>query len=308
MPIRPFLALFAALLVLAPVAAAAQGVQPGPAISVPALDDAGIDAWIAKSNASVGLLNASLRAKESFNRYASWVDLKKGPTGRERIIYGLYSVSDSQAADAIAKARKAIPQAPEIPELDRAMAALADAFEAAVPVINEADAYYERQDYKSDKAAGARELHSRLMPAFQTLLATRDALEMRQREVKRGLDEQVLARIERQEGKGYAWHKKNVLILAEVAIDLMPRDPRKANLKGFSDAVEAYAAAVKAFDAAAVAEKKSNSFDRMPRELVGKLREIREKASAKRVDLTFYGVDADFVISAYNSMLNFARF
>ena len=46
-----------------------------------------------------------MRGTESWARYLRWVDVKRGPTGKERIIYGLYSIGSS-ARDAIERARK----------------------------------------------------------------------------------------------------------------------------------------------------------------------------------------------------------
>mgnify|MGYP001438209930 CR=1 FL=1 len=43
---------------------------------------AALDASIRKANAYVALMNRTLRASESWSRYASWVDVKKWPTGK----------------------------------------------------------------------------------------------------------------------------------------------------------------------------------------------------------------------------------
>src|SRR5882757_6954028 len=49
-------------------------------------------------------------------RYFSWVDAKKGPSGRERNIYGVYEISldPEPCASAIAKANAAPPKKPDI--------------------------------------------------------------------------------------------------------------------------------------------------------------------------------------------------
>ena len=82
-------------LVLAAVPASAQQAPPARAdIGLQDIPEEQIDAYVGKSNAVVELLNISLRASESWRRYLSWADVKRGPTGKERIIYGLYSVSE----------------------------------------------------------------------------------------------------------------------------------------------------------------------------------------------------------------------
>ncbi len=76
----------AALALQASVSLAQQ--PPAPDLGLREISSADLDRYVAKSNGVVGLLNASLRGKDSWNRYLSWVDLKRGPTGKERIIYG----------------------------------------------------------------------------------------------------------------------------------------------------------------------------------------------------------------------------
>ncbi|MCA0420866.1 MAG: YiiG family protein, partial [Proteobacteria bacterium] len=66
-----------------------------PAGSASKAADDDLQAAITKSNAYTGLMNRTLRAIQSWERYGSWVDMKKGPTGKERYItYGLYSLYD----------------------------------------------------------------------------------------------------------------------------------------------------------------------------------------------------------------------
>src|SRR5689334_8182133 len=183
-------AIFAASLHI--VTAAAQGYE---------VQEADLDKWIAKNNAYVKLLNESLRARDSWNRYLSWVNLQRGPTGKERIIYGLYSVSASSAKESIAAARKAADSEPAAPALDAAAKELAVTFEAVFPIMNEANDYYYRKDYMSDNAAGAKRLHSQLVPAARAFMAARDKMENLQEDLKDKLDGLELTRIEKTEGK-----------------------------------------------------------------------------------------------------------
>jgi hypothetical protein len=57
---------------------------PPIAVNVPQLNQQEFQRWVGKSNAYVQLLNDSTRAIDSLRRYASWVDMKAGPTGKER--------------------------------------------------------------------------------------------------------------------------------------------------------------------------------------------------------------------------------
>ena len=59
-------------------------------------------------------MNRTLRAVESWERYTSWVNVRTGPTGKERYItYGLYSLYDVR--DEIRKAGEATALPPAAP-------------------------------------------------------------------------------------------------------------------------------------------------------------------------------------------------
>ena len=79
-----------------------------------------------KLNAYVGCINRlSGRAYESRTRYFSWVS-KNGPTGKERIIYGTYTIYDTSDC------RKAVERANVIEPRDAALEAAATAYVEAV--------------------------------------------------------------------------------------------------------------------------------------------------------------------------------
>lgn len=279
-----------------------------PSLGLAEIPEADTPKYIAKSNAMVGLLNASIRASDSWRRYLSWVDVKRGPTGKERIIYGLYSVSTSSAKDSVAKARDGAAALPAIPALDEAMIQLAMAFEAIVPILNEAEAYYDRKDYMTDKMAGGKALHAKLVPAAAAFLAARQRAEAMQEQFKDVIDRQELARLERTEGKSVRWHTRRVMITAKKAVDLMPTDPRKpGDMKEFDAALAAFGDATREFDTAVRESGKSNSIESHPRDILGSLREIRDKIAKRRADPRFYSMDYNMVINRYNMMISMSN-
>ena len=92
-----------------------------------------------KVNAYVGCINRlSERAYESRTRYFSWVG-KNGPTGKERIIYGTYTIYDT--ADCRKNVEKANALAPSDAELEAAASAYVDAVTRLEPLQQEADDY-----------------------------------------------------------------------------------------------------------------------------------------------------------------------
>ena len=265
-----------------------------------------LDAAIAKSNAYIELMNRTLRAVESWNRYTSWVDVKKGPTGKERYIdYGLYSLYDVK--DEIAKARAAIGTPPASPELDAAFDRYITAYETLAPLITSANGYYERKDYKSDKMAEGKALHVKMIPAAEAFLAARGEVETRMRTFKRDLDTRALAALEAQEGQGPNWHVKKVMMSAQDVIELLPQGQQAANMKAFDASLDAYAKAVRAFDEFAQAyPDKFSGFDSQPRSLLGKLRDFRDKLAKSKGQVRdqFVGMDLTFLINQYNMMVS----
>src|SRR5689334_7547732 len=80
----------------------------------------------AKLNAYVGCINRlSARSYESRARYFSWA-AKEGPTGRERIIYGTYTIYDTSDC------RKNVEKANALEPHDAALETAATAYAEAV--------------------------------------------------------------------------------------------------------------------------------------------------------------------------------
>src|SRR4029077_12271573 len=79
-----------------------------------------------KLNAYVGCINRlSERSYESRKRYFSWVS-KNGPTGKERIIYGTYTIYDTSDC------KKNVERASALDPRDAALEAAAPAYVEAV--------------------------------------------------------------------------------------------------------------------------------------------------------------------------------
>jgi hypothetical protein len=291
------LALVAAAVLMLPQLAPAQ-TSPPMAINVPQLNEAEFQRWVGKSNAYVGLLNDSTRALDSLRRYASWVDMKVGPTGKERyIMYGLYSVEPTGAARAIAKARESAGAPPPIPLLDEAARAYAASFETLVPLLNDAAGYYERKDYTDDKMAGGKALHAKIVSAMNAFLASRERLEAGQEQLSAGLARQELALIEAREGKSKRWYLRNLAIAAKATIDAMPHDPKATDMTAFSAKIIAFAQAVRDFDEAS--KTFSGGDASSARELLARFRTLREKIEKKDAS----GADFQNVVGQYNAVV-----
>jgi hypothetical protein len=200
-----------------------------------ALTVAGLSAWIVqpasaqgpsavqKMNAYVECLNRlSGRAHESKARYFSWVS-KTGPTGKEKIVYGTYTIYDT------AGCKKGVDAANVMEPRDTALETAASSYVAAVvtlePLLKDADDYYTQQNYKDDKMAKGKALHPRLMSAwaaFETadaqLNAGVDAVQD-----KRAVED--LAEIERKEGRKGRYHIQAMMLRAKTLVRVQSATP-----------------------------------------------------------------------------------
>lgn len=275
--------------------------------AAPDTERAASQATVRKLNAYVGLLNRTLRASESLSRYYSWVNARTGPTGRESIIYGLYSLYDVRGE--IEKARAAAGTPPPMPELDAEVGRYIAAYEALAPVVTQAEGYYERGDYRLDKMAEGKALHARLVPAGEAFLAERAKLEALFAQEKERSDRTELALLEQTEGRKARWQVRNVMVQARPVLDLLPTDARPVvDMVKFDAALAAYAAAVRELDAYFAAEPGTLSgFESRPRGWLGKLREFRDKlVQAKGDARRGAGRDLTWIVNDYNTMVSTA--
>ncbi len=204
-----------------------------------------------KMNAYVGCINRlSARSFDSRARYFSWVG-KNGPTGKERIIYGTYTIYDT--SDCRRNVEKANALEPREAALEGAASAYVEAVTTLEPLLKEADDYYKQQDYKDDKMAKGRALHPRLVAAW-------DAFASADKMLRAGIDAiqdkravERLAEIERSEGRQARFHVEALMIGAKQVFRAQSADPPDAaritaalaEYEGMVKATEAYAEANK---------------------------------------------------------------
>ncbi|HMJ06982.1 MAG TPA: DUF3829 domain-containing protein, partial [Chthoniobacterales bacterium] len=198
MPLSRFLC----FLIGAALAASASPVQNPAPIAAADLPEAEFQTLVEKTNLYVKALNAASYAQRSYDRYASWVNVKKGPTGKERYIsYGLYEISKSQVDEVKQAAKKGPRLSPALPDLDVVIVRLAESFGALEPLVKKAADYYEQEDYKDDNARGAQELHAGMMPLFQEVFAAETELRRGLDGLKTQVDRRQLVLLEKRSGR-----------------------------------------------------------------------------------------------------------
>ena len=301
-------AILAVLLALPVSGAGIALAQSGGTAPKPVGDEAELQATIRKSNAYTALMNRTLRAVQSWERYRSWVDMQRGPTGRERYIsYGLYSLYD--VTSEIARAEEAINQEPALSGLDDVVRRYIQAYQALAPLITRAERYYERKDYRDDNMAEGRALHGQMVPAAAAFLRDRAELDEQMRVFRTDLDARELTSIERREGKSARWQIRNIMVSARAVMDLMPSNENPVvNLAAFEAAVSRYAAAVREMDRFKETDPQGVSMiDSHASSWLGKLRDFRDKIARSRGDVRRGAAsDANWIVNQYNMMVSMA--
>lgn len=195
-----------------------------------------------KINAYVGCLNRlSGRAFDARERYFSWVGAK-GPTGKERIIYGTYTIYDT--SDCKAGVEKANAVEPRDADLEAAASNYVTAVVALEPLLKEADDYYTQEDYKDDKMAKGKALHPRLIAAWTAFANADGNLRDRIDVIQDKIDAEKLAEIEKSEGHKDRYYIQSLMISAKHLMRAQSSD--KAKLPKFSETVADYEAKTKA--------------------------------------------------------------
>lgn len=204
-----------------------------------------------KINAAVGCMNRlSERSYQSRERYFSWA-AKTGPTGRERIIYGLYTIYDTSDCRKSVEAANALE--PHEPELEAAASAYVAAVTALEPLLQEADDYYEQEDYKDDKMAKGKALHPRLVAAWNAFAAADDKL-------RSGIDvlqdkraAETIAELERSEGRSARYHVEALMMGAKRVVRAESASP--PDVAKITEALNDYEATAKVAEEFAAANK-----------------------------------------------------
>ena len=191
--------------------------------------EADVQAAIDKANLYVETAKNTERAVDSWERYASWVNMKTGPTGKERYLtYGMYELYDVEPL--LKEARDAAGLEPRAEAVDAAMVRYISAYEALAPVMQEAAAYYERQGYEADKMALGKALHPKMVPLAAAFMAERKVMMPLLRAHLREVEALEVRALEAAEGPTAAFHTANVMTALHRVMDTFPREkPEQMN-------------------------------------------------------------------------------
>lgn len=195
-----------------------------------------------KLNAYVGCINRlSERSYDSRKRYFSWA-AKSGPTGKERIVYGLYTIYDP--TDCKRNIEKANALEPRDPALEAAASAYAAAVSQLELLLKEADDYYSAENYKDDRMAKGKALHPRLVAAWDAFAAADQALRNGVEAINDRRAAERLEEIKRSEGLSTRYYVQALMINAKRV--LRAEGAERTDLAAITQAVNEYESLVKA--------------------------------------------------------------
>jgi hypothetical protein len=194
-----------------------------------------------KINAYVGCINRlSERAYDSRKRYFSWVG-KQGPTGKERIIYGTYTIYDT--SDCRKNVEKANALEPRDAEIETAASTYAEAVSKLEPLLKEADDYYSQENYKDDRMAKGKALHPRLVAAWDAFAGADQKLRRTVEDINDRRAAEKLAAIEKEEGRKARYYVQALMIHAKRV--MRTQDTAKPELAAITQALKEYEETVK---------------------------------------------------------------
>jgi hypothetical protein len=209
-----------------------------------------------KLNAYVGCINRlSERAYASRKRYFSWVG-QNGPTGKERIIYGTYTIYDT--SDCKKNVEKANALEPRDAALEAAASAYVEAVSKLEPMLKDADDYYTQENYKDDKMARGRALHPLLVAAWDAFASADKALRGGVEAINDRRAAEKLAEIEASEGRKARYHVEALMIQAKRL--LRAQDAATPDVARITEALNEYESTVKALEQLPADDAKIGSF------------------------------------------------
>lgn len=258
----------------------------------------------------------------SLDRYTSWLAPEKdgkqpGPTGKERNVYGLYEVHDTD----VKSCKTGLAAAATKPEFKDVAAKYGAVVDKLVPEMNAAYKYYDRDEYKDDKFAKAKEIHAKMWPIAEEFVKV--SKEFRAAVVKANdarMDAEI-KEVEAKQGRNLVFQKLNVMRAAKSAVAIGTDE--KAALADLEAVTGAYEKAMNEMNDYATAHKAEadkvmmwSSFDSEAesylKALKERVRRVRDKTAYSRTDIMQLNGSAGWMVSGsgakvsheYNELVN----
>jgi hypothetical protein len=249
------------------------------------------------------------RVLRSYERYVAWCNPKTGPTGRERPVNGLYTVADP-AAD-LTKAELLIAKPSNVDVFDRVAKDYGTRLRDIRPLLEEAAHYYEQEDYKDDGMAKGRQMHGKLIAAFEGF---EKATAVLQQEFEKIHDLQVTASIVKYKASGdelsamflgNTMRAKHLLSAGRGGLKTLELTTFQEQVKAMEDQLRAMRVHIKQ-NKQALETKEVNvgNYEGYIEHAAGFLKQAKELSRAKRDGLQRTSQEDDYFIATYNTMIN----
>jgi len=155
-------------------------------ISSETLDKFETKTFINKYNAYIDFGNQFDKSVvTSYDRYFKWAGREEGPSSKSKRIGGVSKLYDSQ----LKKLERAIALDPEIEEVDELMKVVLKNATSLHDILQTADSYYQKQDYKDDDFAKGKDLHKELVIAYDNYFNSYDNMYVNFRALQSNLKE-----------------------------------------------------------------------------------------------------------------------
>jgi hypothetical protein len=237
-----------------------------------------------KIEAAIACINRlSERAYDSRARYTDWAGSKAKMTNKPRNVLGLYTIYETgDCAKGVAEAKSA---APSHMELEAASESYVKAVQSLEPLLKDADDYYEQENYKDDKFAKGKEMHGKLLAAWEEFAKADTALRGIVGRIGDERQAAQLARVEKEEGRKARFHVMNTFLQAKALVRLEADvDMKKMDLPKVQAQLAVYEQAVKdleSFNAGEGGGKIDSFFISSAKEVLvtakGLMRRVRDK-------------------------------
>ncbi|AFI88527.1 DUF3829 domain-containing protein [Pectobacterium parmentieri] len=199
-----------------------------------------------KLNIYIECFNSThVSAHKAMERYTSWVkDMKAGPTGKERVIYGTYSVSESSLKDCRDPVISAAQSEPPMPALDTAAKDYSATVIAWGQTLQEASTYYDRENYKDDAMARGKAMHGDIVKHYAAFNTASRQFNQALEEANDERQLKQLAEIEKSEGRQFNYWHMATMLSAKQLVNVLTQDDfdintATARLKAYEDNVDA---------------------------------------------------------------------
>jgi hypothetical protein len=159
----------------------------------------------------------SSRAFQARKQYFAFIP-KTGPKGTETFA-STFTLTSGAATNCSAGVAKAKAMPPSDAKLEGVGSDFSNAASTLDPLLTQLNQYFDNKDFRDDKWAKGKALHPQVTLAFERFAKADHELHTTLDGITKPLAQRTLARLERDEGKKFRYHRKHVLNTARELVE-----------------------------------------------------------------------------------------